>query len=179
MKLKPLKYTLYIAISLTLIACRTKEYYSINLQFQNQSDTSMVIEVFPKDPYIIAPHYNFYNINFDHPENTPNGGVDKILYVEPTHNSRAILVTANMDSEPIYLINQMFDSILIFFESNDSLIFKFYPDSVANYPVNCFTSGKSWQLEYTDHPAPCTMYCPNEHYYITQYIFMISDTIIH
>lgn len=177
MKSKPLKYFLLTAISLALISCRTKELFELHLLFQNQSDASMVIEVFPKTPYIIAPQYNFYNLEFDNPEKTPNGGVDKRFSTDPNEYSRAILVTKDINSYPVELMNQMFDSIYIFFESADSIAFKFYPDSVANYPVNCFTASNSWELDYTDYEAPCSMYCPNEHYYVTQFIFVVSDKL--
>lgn len=169
-------YAILIVFSFFLNSCRTKEIHELTLNFSNQSINILTIQVFPKKPYIIDPYYNFYNLYFD--DTTRTGGPDTKFNTDPGEISRAILVTEHIDAEPTELISKMFDSIYCTIGDKNQAVIKFYPDSVNNYPYNCFKDQNVWITDSVNFPAPCDMHCPNEHYYITRFNFPIIDSLI-
>lgn len=173
---KRIYYLVFIVLIISLNSCKEKEYYELALDFYNASNSILTVQVFPKKPYIIEPYYDFYNIYID--DTTKTGGAATKVNADPGYNTRSILVTGYIESDPIELINQVFDSIYCSFEGDSPEVIKFYPDSVKNYPFNCFSYREFWILCSTNYRAPCTMVCPNERYYVTIYKFPINDSLI-
>ncbi len=134
------KLFLLMLIFLCLLGCKKYRSYIYHIRIENQTDTPLYFNMF-----------TIYGKNLDYYSNsTPfNGTSPKIFTVNP-FETVILFSTETEISNPCLWFNEVFDSIYISLDS--TLLLKFRPESVENYPYNLFNDKINWTMHTTEIP---------------------------
>lgn len=122
---------------LIVVSCR-KTNFGTSLAMQNHLDEEIEVEVFP----IVSPYSSMTKFKI------------------PAGEQSSFYNTGVTDKSAVDLISATFDSIKIYFESNENIIV-FTPDTAINYNANPYIDLELWQSRTIEYQE-CSMICEDK-----------------
>lgn len=130
-----------------LISCE-KDAYKVTISLQNNTNDDLYVTLYPNDEY--RKNENLYSYDL----NRTAAYVPTSFEMDSTNFRQPLIVTDTVHNDPIDLVNEVFDSIIVVFKSLGNEKILFTKDSAINYNYNLFSDAEQWDLETVEYPGP-------------------------
>lgn len=118
----------------------------MTLYLRNSTDSTITLEVYPKEEYLhrydsgkIHPYLYYAYIEHHVP-------AFETVWVlgKGTGGTRAFIVTTRLEDSPVLLMNEVFDSVIMYVHEFNDIKLKFTPDTAVNYSCDMFSDENVW-----------------------------------
>jgi len=117
----------------------------MTLYLRNSTDSTITLEVYPKEEYLhrydsgkIHPYLYYAYIEHHVP------AFETVWVLGKKPGSRAFIVTTRLKDSPVLLMNEVFDSVIMYIHEFNDIKLKFTPDTAVNYSGDMFSDENHW-----------------------------------
>ncbi|HET6558671.1 MAG TPA: hypothetical protein VFG54_15230 [Prolixibacteraceae bacterium] len=134
-----MKNLLIVMIALMLMAsCKKDTTYQMQILIKNNTDNTLKVTLFPRTKYMDGNLYDSSDIG---------GGYAQTTFDIESNSQEGLYISGNLNQKPYNLAKEVFDSIRIISDQNETGMMRFSNDQAVGYPDNLFSDQSTWDFE--------------------------------